>query len=89
MKTSEVKDVQSMIGRRVRTHEKLETTQGMLVTPRHLNGRRPDTLGIVTGWVPGHGGDAYWVRHAEGPSSADPSPVAAYCFDEFEFEDGE
>lgn len=65
----------------------MEMTQGMMVAPRHLNGRRLDALGIIINYIPGHGGDAYWVRHAEGPSSEDPSPVAAYCFDEFEFEE--
>jgi hypothetical protein len=85
VKASDIEDIQSMMGKRIRTHEKLETTQGMLVAQRHLNGRRPNALGIIISWVPGHGGDAYWIRHVEGPSSADPSPVAAYCFTEFEF----
>jgi hypothetical protein len=86
MKASDIKDIQSMAGKRVRTHEELGPTVGMMVGQRHLNGRKPNALGIVVGWVPGHGGDAYWVRHSEGPSSDDPSPVAAYCSTEFEEE---
>ncbi len=87
MEQSDIRDVVSMEGRRVRTHEELETTVGMMVGLKHLNGRRTNALGIIVGWIPGHGGDAYWVRHTEGPSSDDPSPVAAYCFTEFEFEE--
>jgi len=82
-----IKDIVSTLNRRVRTHKELGTTEGMLVKEHHLKGRLADALGIVCGYVPGHGGDAFWVRHTEGPSSADPSPVAVYCFNEFEFED--
>ena len=84
-----VSSVVDMVGRRVLTHAQLESTLGMLVAERHLHGRKPNALGIITGYVPGHGGDCWWVRHAEGPSSANPSPVAAYTYTEFEFTDGD
>jgi hypothetical protein len=82
-----IKDIVSTVDRRVRTHEELGTTLGMLIKEHHLRGRLPNALGIVTGYVPGHGGEVFWVRHAEGPSNQDPSPVGAYMFDEFEFVD--
>jgi hypothetical protein len=34
--------------------------------------------GTVTGYVPGHGGDAWWVQHDDGS-------VAAYWYPELEF----
>lgn len=82
-----IKDVVSTVDRRVRTNAKLGSTSGFLVADKHMNSRRPDALGIVTGYVAGHGGDVFWVRHEEGPSDTNPSPVAAYMFNEFEFED--
>ena len=71
-------------GRRVITNDELETTNGLLIAERHLAARLPGALGMIMGYVPGHGGDVYWVRHFEGPSS-----VAAYTFTEFEFVDQE
>jgi hypothetical protein len=65
-------------GTRVRTHEVLESTNGMMVNPLHLSARKPNAEGVVEGCVPGHGGDVYWVRH-EGDDVA-----ATYCFTEFE-----
>lgn len=52
----------------------------MMIHPRHLSARRPNLPGTIQGWVPGHGGDVYWVLH-EGVEDA-----AAYGFPEFELE---
>jgi hypothetical protein len=65
---------------RIRTHETLGSTAGFMVTDRHLSQRRPNAVGAISGFVPGHGGDVYYVTH-EGSSA-----MAVYCFDEFELE---
>jgi hypothetical protein len=64
----------------VRTHAVLGATKGMIIAARHLEARRPNTVGVIAGYVAGHGGDVYWVRHSEG------DVVAAYGFMEFELE---
>lgn len=65
-------------GTKVKTHEKLDDTRGMLIDSRHLNARTPNAEGVIDGVVGGHGGDVYWVKH-EGVEHH-----AAYCFTEFE-----
>jgi hypothetical protein len=71
MNLSEIK-----VGLRVRvTH--LGSTKGMIVHPAHLGARRVGACGVITGWVPGHGGDVWWISQGDGQ-------VGAYCFDEFE-----
>ena len=71
-------------GTRIRTHVKLGETTGFLIAERHLSARKREALGLIVDPVPGHGGDVYFVRHAEGDSGNDPCPVASYCFTEFE-----
>lgn len=65
-------------GTKVRTHDVLGPTAGMMVGPVNMSMRRPAAMGTVHGIVGGHGGDVYWIRH-EGDA-----PAAPYCFDEFE-----
>ncbi len=67
------------VGTRVITHRELEGTVGMLISDVHLNARKADTPGAIGGIVGGHGGDVYWVAHLD-------SPMAAYCFSEFELQ---
>lgn len=64
-------------GTKVRTHAVLESTGGFLIKQQHLDCRVPNTEGEILGYVPGHGGDVYWVQHANGD-------VAAYGYPEFE-----
>ena len=64
------------VGLRVKTM-KLGSTKGFFITQRHLDVRKSRITGTVTGWVPGHGGDIWWVKHDDGT-------VGAYGFDEFE-----
>ena len=66
-------------GTKIRTHDKLERTGGMIIKQYHLDRhilvrilRRPDIVGTICGVV-GGGGDVYWVQH--------PTGVAAYCWD--------
>jgi hypothetical protein len=68
-------------GTKVVTHEKLDTEQGMMISPKHLRARRESMPGIIAGVVPGHGGDVYWVQHE---LKAEGEKTAAYCFTEFE-----
>lgn len=63
-------------GIRIRTSERLRGTEGMMIRRKYLQARRPGTIGTVKGWVPGHGGDVWWIEHEDGA-------VAAYCYDEF------
>ncbi len=64
------------IGLRVRTNERLGKTTSMLIVQKHGDARQPSKEGTVSGYVPGHGGDVWWVTHNDGT-------VGAYMFDEF------
>jgi len=55
-------------GTRIVTHDVLGSIAGMLVKPQHLENRRFNTPGVIGGWVPGHGGDVYWVSHEDVPA---------------------
>lgn len=64
-------------GIRITTHDVLGSVTGILVSPRCLAARKPHVNGTLRGWVPGHGGDVYWVEHED-------KTVAAYGWWEFE-----
>ncbi len=64
-------------GLRVKT-TKLGDTIGMLINEEHLYVRQVDIIGTVTGYVPGHGGDVWWVKHDGGKA------VGAYTYTEIE-----
>lgn len=49
--------------------------EGFLVNPKHLDARSPGAYGSYKDFVPGAGGDVWWVEH-------EPGKVAAYMFDE-------
>ncbi len=57
---------------------KLDTTDGMMIAPHHLSCRSQGVTGTVKGYVPGHGGDVWFVEHD------DSDDVGAYCFNELE-----
>jgi hypothetical protein len=63
-------------GMQVVTAHELGDTRSMLIAERYLKARRPDANGMIQGFVPGHGGDVWWVRHDDGE-------VAAYSYTEF------
>jgi hypothetical protein len=63
---------------RVKTNAKLGKTDGMTIKEKHLDVRKPEVTGTVLNYVPGHGGDVWFVKHD------DSEDVGAYCFDEFE-----
>ena len=64
-------------GLKVKTNAKLGTTEGWSVERRHMRARRRNALGVVENYVPGHGGDVWFVKHEGGA-------VAVYGTDEFE-----
>ena len=55
---------------------KLRSTSGMMIHPKRLAVRKAGAKGTVLGYVPGHGGDVWWIEHVDGQ-------VGAYCYDEF------
>ena len=57
---------------------KLGETLGMMIKPRHLDCRKVGITGTISGYVPGHGGDVWWVKH-DGSDE-----IGAYVFDEME-----
>jgi hypothetical protein len=48
---------------RVRTVAELKDTTGIYLNPIYIYARRPDRLGRVMSYVPGYGGDVWWVEH--------------------------
>lgn len=57
---------------------KLGDSKGMTIAYKHLSVRQEGVEGTVLGWVPGHGGDVWFVQHR------DSQDVGAYVFTEFE-----
>ena len=49
---------------------KLESTEGYMVVDHHLKCRREGATGRVVGYVPGHGGDTWWVAQDDGTTGA-------------------
>ncbi len=64
------------VGLIVRTNKRLGKTTGFMVVQKHLDARKSGKAGVVTGYVPGHGGDVWWVNHNDGT-------CGAYVFNEF------
>jgi hypothetical protein len=65
-------------GTKVRTNKELEIPQGMIAMASMIANRRPDAVGEITGIVPGHGGEVYWIRHGSDGTTA------PYAVNEFE-----
>lgn len=59
---------------RVRTNPD-ECTGGWFVNEKYLNARRSLAFGVYRGFVPGCGGDVWWIEHNDGS-------IAAYSADE-------
>lgn len=46
-------------------------TNGFLVKPSYIDNRKPiGTKGTYKGWVPGAGGDLFWIQHEDGTVAA-------------------
>ena len=52
-----------------------EKCGGFLVQQEHIDCRRANENGLYVGWVPGAGGDVWWVKHQDGT-------IGAYMFTE-------
>jgi len=65
------------VGLHVRTYNKLRSAIGFIVHEKYLDARSPNKRGEILGYIPGHGGDCWWIKHSN-------STIGAYCFDEFE-----
>jgi len=64
------------VGLIVRTNKRLGKTIGFSVVQKHLDARKPNKAGVISGYVPGHGGDVWWVKHNDGTTGA-------YVYNEF------
>jgi len=71
-----VNDIKPGIWVKVHT---LGSTRGFLINPKNLGYRREGAVGQVMTWVPGHGGDVWWVQHHDNPDE-----IAPYGFPEIE-----
>jgi len=71
-------------GTHVQVHSELEAPRGILIKEDILQRRTPGIKGQVCGFVPGHGGDVYWVRH-----DGEENTGSAYGWWEFELSEGE
>jgi len=60
---------------------RLESTDGFLVHPKHLRVRELNRTGVVKRYIPGHGGDCWFVQHNN-------QDIGAYSYTELEL-DGE
>ena len=49
----------------VRTAFELGSTDGMFVSSKNLEARKENVPGKIAGYVPGHGGDVYWIKHED------------------------
>lgn len=65
------------VGLKVKT-TKLGETTGMMIASKHLDCRAEGRVGEVKGYVPGHGGDVWFVAHDNS------NEVGAYVFTEME-----
>ena len=66
------------LGMRVKVTGPLASTAGMMIKKPFLDARRVGAFGHIRGYVPGHGGDVWWVEHE------DDGYVGAYLFTEIE-----
>jgi hypothetical protein len=65
-------------GIEVRT-TKLGETSGIIVKDnKYLDTRQSGLVGTVVGYLPGHGGDVWYIQHY------DTEDIGVYCFNEFE-----
>ena len=62
-------------GMKIKTAMLLGSTAGMFIGRRNLDSRCPSADGILLDYVLGHGGDVWFVSHADGQ-------VAAYSISE-------
>jgi hypothetical protein len=60
-------------GEKVKIKKKImskEDCTSFFVKDKHLDCRRPNEVGTYRGWVPGAGGDVWWIIHEDGTVGA-------------------
>lgn len=55
-------------GMKVLTQCTPENTSGMLISQQFLDNRKNGVIGTIYGYVPGHGGDVWYVVHEGTPT---------------------
>ncbi len=66
------------IGRPLRTKKRIvpkEKCGGFFVKNKHLDARKSNCYGTYIGYVPGAGGEVWWIEHEDGT-------IAAYMYNE-------
>lgn len=66
------------VGKKVRIADSIrpkESCSYFFVNPKHLDSRRPSEEAVYAGWVPGAGGDVWWIEHQD-------KTIGAYEFSE-------
>lgn len=66
------------IGTKLKIKNKIRSVEecgGFFVKSTNLTTRRFNQQAEYAGWVPGSGGDIWWVKHTDGT-------IGAYCVDE-------
>ena len=58
------------------TSYELGTTDGMFISLNNLNNRKRNCKGKLLSYVPGHGGDVWFIKHSK-------NDIAAYSINEF------
>jgi len=62
---------------------KKNATTGMFVGERNMNARMPGVNGVVVDFVPGHGGDIWFVAHSMTQDNQSYTNIGAYSSREF------
>lgn len=62
------------------TNDNVVQEHSFLINKSRNNVRRPGALGLLRGFLSGHGGDVYWVQHQDGT-------VGPYGWWEFDYPD--
>jgi len=72
-------------GQRITVVEKFaeNATAGMFGVDANIKNRIPSANGIAVQYVPGHGGDVWYVAHSVNEQEDKYTDIAVYCFDEF------
>ena len=79
------------IGLKVKTAPGLNSTSGFMIAEQFLQQRKANQLATVYGYVPGHGGDVWWLVHdgatmtknGQGVDCYNNKFIAPYMFMEF------
>lgn len=60
----DLEDICPEVGQRVKAI-RLKSVRGAFIEPHYLDARRRGAVGTITSYVPGHGGDYWFVSHSD------------------------